>query len=257
MDACDNIGVSADPTTVVCDFETAAINAIKATLGTHVLVKGCFFHLCQSTWRKVQELGLVQSYKSNTDVKKLVRMIDAVAYLPEPDVPAGIQYLQQNIPVCADTDQLRDLLTYFDTTYVSGPVRRVQRPATDAAAIPRLVIRRLQPLFPPSLWTVHDATLNGTDRTNNLCEAWNRGFGALVGHTHPSFWVAVESLQQDSASATTILLQHARGQPPAKRTKRSTVRLQQQLQSICRELRDGRQTIAQALSALSNTITYE
>jgi len=103
-------------------------------------------------------------------------MIDAVAYLPEPDVPAGIRYLQQNIPVCANTDQLLDLLTYFDTMHVSGPLRRVRWPATDAAGIPRLVIRRLQPIFPPPLWTVHDTTLNSTDRTNNLCEVWNRGF---------------------------------------------------------------------------------
>ena len=257
IDACDNIGVSADPTTVICDFESAVINAVKATLGAHVAVKGCFFHLCQSTWRKVQDLGLVQAYKTNDNVRKFVNMIDALAYLPESEVPAGMRFLQQNVPDCADADLLRELLTYFDATYVSGAVRRVQRPTDASAAIPRLVLRRLPPLFPPSLWNVYDATLAGTDRTNNLCEAWNRAFGSLVGHPHPSFWVAVEALQQDAATETTTLLQSARGQPPAKRVKRSTVRLQQQLQTICGELRDGRQSVAQALSALSHTIVFQ
>jgi hypothetical protein len=39
-------------------FEQAAMNAVTAVLGSHVNVHGCFYHLTQSTWRKVQELGL-------------------------------------------------------------------------------------------------------------------------------------------------------------------------------------------------------
>jgi len=56
----DNIVVSTDLTTVICDFESAVINAVKKLLGTHVvMVKGYFFHLCQSIWCMVQDLGLV------------------------------------------------------------------------------------------------------------------------------------------------------------------------------------------------------
>ena len=46
-------------------------------------------------------------------------------------------------------------------------------------------------------------------------------------------WCVIDALQQDAAALTTVLLQNARGQPPAKRVQRSSVRLQQQLQSIC------------------------
>ena len=66
-------------------------------------------------------------------------MIDALAFLPKSDVNAGMSYLQQNVPACDETNQLLELLTYFDSTYVSGPVRRVQRPATNAASIPFLL----------------------------------------------------------------------------------------------------------------------
>ena len=29
------------------------------------------------------------------------------------------------------------------------------------------------PCFPPELWNVHEATVNGAPRTNNQCEGWN------------------------------------------------------------------------------------
>jgi len=41
--ACDGIGISADPSSVVTDFEAAAMNAVRAKLGPDVAVRGCFF----------------------------------------------------------------------------------------------------------------------------------------------------------------------------------------------------------------------
>ena len=61
LDACDGINISADPRSVTTDFELAAMNAVRSKLGTSVAVRGCFFHLCQSTYRKVQSLGLTRA----------------------------------------------------------------------------------------------------------------------------------------------------------------------------------------------------
>ena len=55
------------------------------------------FHL-QSTWHKVQELGLTQLYKANEDVMLFVGMMDATAFLPLTDVAAGIDILRANMP---------------------------------------------------------------------------------------------------------------------------------------------------------------
>jgi len=99
----------------------------------------------------------------------------------------------------------------------------------------------------------HDATVNGTDRTDNICESWNRGFSAVVSQDHPSLWCLFEALQQHAAAATTVLLQAALDQPPAKRIKQSTVQLQQHLRSICCDRRDGRKSLAQTLTALGHT----
>jgi hypothetical protein len=47
-------------------------------------------------------------------------------------------------------------------TYISGRLRQ-QNPAQNQAV--RLVLRRSPPMFPPAIWNVHDATVNGDART--------------------------------------------------------------------------------------------
>jgi len=50
-------------------------------------------------------------------------MMDALAFLPLPDVAEGLQYLRQQVP--DDMEDLHQLLQYFDETYVTGSLRRV------------------------------------------------------------------------------------------------------------------------------------
>jgi len=197
---------------------------VHVVLGMHVHVQGCFYHLTQSTWRKVQELGLVQTYRSQPAVKHFCGMRDGLAFLPIAEVPDGLRHLRQLIPTGDGLDELQSLVDYFDATYVSGSMRRVQRPANDTnnQVIATVRLRHVAPLFEPAIWNVHDATLASTDRTNNQCESCNNSFGSLVGNSHPPFWVTIEALQQDSAMATTTLVLNMRGQPPVKRVKRST-----------------------------------
>ena len=151
-----------DPTTVHLDFEQAAINAVKATFGPHVLTLGCFYHLTQATLRKVQELGLSQYHKENGSFRHFCGMLDGLAFLP---VTEGMQYLQN-----LDEEYTDDLLDYFDHTYVSGSFRRIQRPALPGEDQPTIRLRKMPPLFPPQMWNVHNATLRGDAHTNNLCE---------------------------------------------------------------------------------------
>ena len=61
----------------------------------------------------------------------------------------------------------RQDIDYFDSTYISGRLRQ-QNPAQNQAV--RLVLRRSPPMFPPAIWNVHDATVNGDARTNNMSE---------------------------------------------------------------------------------------
>ena len=251
---CEELRCSADPTTIVCDFELAAINAIHSVLGRHVAVRGCFYHLCQSTWRKIQELGLAQLYKDNNEVKVFCGMLDALAFLPVNDVQAGMSYIRDHVPDVDSKDALQTLINYFDSTYVSGTVRKIQRPSNGDGLIVRL--RRIPAVFPPSLWNVHDATVNGKARTNNQCEGWNNGFAHMVGHSHPSVWVLIQALQQDQAMAEIFVIQCARGQPPVKRMKRSTAELQARLLKLCIAKRDGTKSTREVLRAIALTIRH-
>ena len=164
-------------------------------------------------------------------------------------------HTRASIPTGNGLDALVELVDYFDATYVSGSVRRIQRPVTSHRIQP-LRVRRTPPLFPPSLWNVHDATLADKDRTNNLCESWNCGFASLVGHHHPSLWKLVEALQHVEALATIATIQEASRQPPVKRVKRSTQQLQSRLLSLCTAHRDKKKTVVETLEGLGHIIRF-
>ena len=58
-DKCEEFfGYAPSPELVMMDFEKAANNAIILILGEGTTLKCCFYHLTQSTWRKIQELGI-------------------------------------------------------------------------------------------------------------------------------------------------------------------------------------------------------
>ena len=251
-DACTALGFTADPTTVVTDFEMAAMHAVTAVFGQQVHVQGCFFHLCQSTWRHVQDLGLTALYNADDVAKHFVGMLDGLALLPLADVPAGMAHLRANTP-----QHLDDVINYFDATYVTGRHRVVQPPAANVAApLPPARIRRQPPLFAPDVWNVHVATVTGADRTNNMCETWNSAFQRLVGHQHPGVWTLLRCLRKDAALVSTLIVQESRGMPPRKRQKRVYIDLQARLKYLCDARAAGTKTVEEMLDGVGHLIRF-
>jgi hypothetical protein len=252
VDACERLSCSPDPMSIVVDFEQAVIKAIPSVLGQHVSTRACFYHLTQSTWRKVQDLGLTQDYKTNDEVKLFCGMLDCLAFLPVHRVADGMAFLKQNLP--QNEGRLKDLVDYFDATYVSGTERRVQSSATQQGPVRT---RTIPPLFPPAVWNVHDATIIGDARTNNLCESWNNGFQQLIGHSNPSIWTAIDGLRKDQALAATLLCQDEQGLRLRKRTQRATIDLQNRLQNICADFRDNKRDISSLLRSTGHCIRFK
>ena len=87
-------------------------------------------------------------------------MINALAFLPLSDVHSGMDYLQSIVP-----DHIQDLLDYFNATYVNWSFRKIN---INEDNMMKMKVRCISPLFPPSQWNVHDATLAGTERTDNI-----------------------------------------------------------------------------------------
>ncbi|KAG7177330.1 hypothetical protein Hamer_G000652 [Homarus americanus] len=228
VDKCANLSYDVDVETLVTDFEDGVLRAVLAVFGRDVESKSCFYHLTQSTWRKIQELGLSTQYNVNAEFRLFCGMIAALAFLPLEDVIEGMRYLKTVIP--QDPPEAEELLMYFDRTYASGSFRLIQQPvAMPSDALMPLRMRHTSPMFAPHLWNVHDATMN------NICEGWNNKFFNLVGHYHPSIWRVIEWFQLEEATVSTIIKQDAVGNPPQRRVRRryedSSVRMHEHFET--------------------------
>ena len=148
-------------------------------------------------------------YNNDDDFRLFCGMMEGLVFLPVPDLTNGIHLLRTLCP--DDPPAAAELLDYFDSTYISGRLRQ-QNSAQNQAV--RLVLRRSPPMFPPAIWNVHDATVNGDARTNNMCEGWNSKFFNLVGHAYLSIWRVIEWCQKEDATVRTIIQQDAVGYPP-------------------------------------------
>jgi hypothetical protein len=112
---------------------------------------------------EIQQLGLVPLYNNGDDFRLFCGMMEGHAFLPVPDLTIGIHLLRTLCP--DDPPEAAPRLLY--STYISGRLRQLN-PAQNQAV--RLVLRRSPPMFPPAIWNVHDATVNGDARTSNMCE---------------------------------------------------------------------------------------
>jgi len=128
-----------------------------------------------------------------------------------------MRYLRENKQ---DVDELDDLLRYFDATYVSGVTRPLRRRNPARSLI--LPVRSTPAMFSPSMWNVHDVDGRRTYKQRLRRLEYCNAFSSVIGHRHPSLWILLEAFQMDEAIVATDVISDARGQPPAKRQKRST-----------------------------------
>ena len=70
---------------VTVDFERASINAIQEMFPAS-RIGGCYFHLGQSLYRRVQRLGLQGKYETNEEFRLRVKMLSSLAFLPQEDI---------------------------------------------------------------------------------------------------------------------------------------------------------------------------
>ncbi|WAR15428.1 hypothetical protein MAR_005552 [Mya arenaria] len=209
----------------------------------------------------LQELDLSEDWKhtgepyrhpfllhdSGRDSENRILVPETPVCVPIEDVSEGMEFLKQTAP-----EEIEDVIAYFDKTYVSGTFRRIQQ--QDGQPIR---LRRIQPLYPPTLWNVHQATLTNSDRTNNLCESWNQQFQKLLGYNHPTVWVAIEAFRKDHSVVETALFNNANGVPPKKRVKKSTTELQERLQNLCTDYVDRIKGMEEFLRAVGRTIRWK
>ncbi|XP_074641183.1 uncharacterized protein LOC141898931 [Tubulanus polymorphus] len=172
-------------------------------------------------------------------------MLDGLAFLPVDDVPAGLAYLLENVP-----DEVIELLDYFNSTYVNGSWRPVSSPN----GIVRL--RKVPPMYEPSIWNVREATLTNDARTNNICESWNNKFYNIIGHHHPSIWRTIKGFQQDNASVEMMTAQNNLGNNPTKRVFQKYVQLQIRLRNLCVDYNNRVKNLGELLRGIGENMRF-
>ena len=133
------------PQIVVADFEQALIIAVETELTANI--RGCYFHFTQSLWRRVQNLGLVAAYRQDDRLKKCIRKVMAIGYLPVALMQMNFNLLRtdrRTVRLINRYPALMDFFDYVQNTYVNGT-------------------------FPPALWNVYDRDME--TRTNNVVES--------------------------------------------------------------------------------------
>ena len=108
---------TASPTSMIMDFEKAAINPFQIEWPT-TTVKGCYFHLTQNIWRNIQELELQTDYINVEQLALRLRMLPAVAFAP----PFEVQELFPQVIEQLGIPTSVELSLYFETTYIGRAV---------------------------------------------------------------------------------------------------------------------------------------
>uniref|UniRef100_T1JLW5 MULE transposase domain-containing protein n=1 Tax=Strigamia maritima TaxID=126957 RepID=T1JLW5_STRMM len=83
-----------NPTVVMSDFETALENAVSICF-PRARVVSCFFHYSQAIRRRVQKLGLIDSYRDNTRITRTIKRCMALSLLPHTLIVAGLQTIRE------------------------------------------------------------------------------------------------------------------------------------------------------------------
>ena len=90
---------NSEPSVVICDFEMSIIRAVERVF-RHTTLRLCFFHLNQSSWRKIQELGLQVVYSDENDItiRQFFGGLLSLAFFPVEDVPECLRTFLQTTP---------------------------------------------------------------------------------------------------------------------------------------------------------------
>jgi len=108
------MGLNFSSTNITVDFERAIINRVFE-MWTQTNISGYRFHLTQSSYRKIQEIGLSSVYKDDSsEIGKWLRSILGLLFLNPEDVSdCFTEYFMSECPI---NERLQKFADYFVET---------------------------------------------------------------------------------------------------------------------------------------------
>ena len=107
---------------VIPDFEQSLFAAVETEL-PNSRISGCYFHFGHNLWRRVQFLGLARDYRQNRRLKKTIRKVIAIGYLPMALVRQNFLQLITSRTTRRLQRQFPELLhffNFFEANYLNG-----------------------------------------------------------------------------------------------------------------------------------------
>lgn len=198
-----NLMPAANPQRIVTDFEAAAMNAFQTSYPNST-IGGCYFHLCQSLLRKVNDVGLKTDYETDDAIRGFVRCLAALSHVPCNDVITAFEELLNDMP---NDERVQEVVSYFEHTYIRG--RRRPGRGTNYG----------NPIFAIEVWNQFGAAGDGIARTTNSVEGWHYSLQSLFMSHHPNLWTFLTGLERDCHLSRAAYLQSVTGQVAVGRKK--------------------------------------
>ena len=169
------------PSSFIADFETAVRKSFLEVFPGATCC-GCLFHLMQNILRRLKKLKFGSIYNQNGEVRKWVRYLGAIAFVPTANVRScfdEISRLLGESGLLESTPALRELYKYFERNYLGS---------VDQFGIAS------NPRFPPVEWNQFDRVRNRLPRSDASLEGFHFGSQATLG-VHPQFYTFAEKLK--------------------------------------------------------------
>ena len=167
VDICKKFNLCFNPKVVFADFELAIHLALRKVL-TNTNIAGCRFHLGQSWYRKIQELGLSNEYKnSDSEIGNFLKLFFGLPFLPPSEVDEC--FTDDLMSILPQDSRLERFCDYFLKTYLE--------PSSN---------------FPPQIWSKFSISCI---RTTNSCESFHSKFNAMFYTSNPNLYQFVEALK--------------------------------------------------------------
>lgn len=161
------LSIHFQPKICIVDFEQSIHKAVL-TVWPNIILRGCRFHLSQSWWRKIQNLGLSIEYKNHSsDIGKWLKWIFGLPLLEPENV--GTCFVVDFMGIKPMDERIDKFCDYLVDTYIDENAT-----------------------FPPYLWS--SCNISG-ERTTNACESFHSAFGKYFYSPHPNIFVFYEVLK--------------------------------------------------------------
>ena len=179
-----------------CELELAPIETILPIFTTENICT-CFFWFAQAHWRKIQSLGLVDSYASNELYNALLRRFTALAFVLTEKVTMYFKYLSESVPKNTPA-AVHDFVHYMADTYVGHEIYETAEIKGESLVLGIWRTPRWKEnMFPSKLSSVCNRVLNDEPRTINMLEGWHRDLALLWLSFTQSFIILLDVWEQN------------------------------------------------------------